>query len=134
MTTTYHGSCHCGAVAFEADVDLAEGTGGCNCSICMKTRNWTAIVAPERFRLMQGAWHLAEYRFGSESGSHNFCHTCGVHLFCLGYLEEIGGDFVAIRVNCLDDVPWWDLAEAPVRSADGRHDNWWQEPKFTAIL
>ena len=134
MLKTYRGSCHCGAVKFEADIDLAQGTNKCNCTICTKTRNWNAIIKPEAFRLLSGEEALSEYRFGSKQGQHLFCKTCGVRTFERGHVKEIGGDYVSIKLASLDDVDPKDLVEATVRFANGRDNKWWEPPAETRHL
>jgi len=128
MKKTRRGSCHCGAVRFEADVDLTEGTGKCNCSFCAKTRSWGVQVKPEDFRLLAGEDALSDYQFGTKSVHHLFCRRCGVRPFGRGYVEAIGGAFVSLQVSCLDDVDPAELAALPVHVANGREDRWWEQP------
>jgi hypothetical protein len=115
MKKTYLGSCHCGSVRFEADIDLAEGTSKCNCSVCTEARFWKAIVKADAFRLLQGKESVSDYQFGNSTIHHLLCNRCGVKSFGRGNLEELGGDFYAINVACLDDATTEELAEVPVR-------------------
>ena len=127
MRRTYHGSCHCGAVHFDAEIDLAAGTSRCNCSICAKGRFWKAIVPARAFRLRRGAADLSTYRFGSRTILHRFCRYCGIKPFGEGHMEGLG-DFVAVNLACLDDAAPEELAAAPVAFEDGCHDDWAATP------
>jgi hypothetical protein len=137
MKKTHHGSCHCGAARFEAELDLAAGTSRCNCSICAKGRFWKAIVPGAAFRMTQGEDAVSAYQFEGATGAgirHVFCRRCGVKLFGSGTHEQLGGRFYAVNVACLDDVSDRELAEAPVVYQDGRHDDWQAAPAETRHL
>jgi hypothetical protein len=128
MKKTYVGGCHCGAVRFEADIDLGQGTYRCNCSICTKTRFWPAIVTPDSFRLVSGQSDLTEYLFNTRQNRHYFCRHCGVRSFGIGHLPATGGEIYGVSVNCLENVEPQELIDAPITYVDGRHDNWQQAP------
>ena len=124
---TFHGSCHCGAVRYQAEIDLALGTVKCNCTICTKMRFWAAVVAPPAFRLLQGSGALREYRFHTRRDGHYFCGECGVNVFSTGAALR-SGPFVAVTVASLDDLAVDELLAAPIRYIDGRNDNWENPP------
>ena len=134
MLRTYSGSCHCGKVRFQADIDLAAGSGKCNCSFCAKTRNWSVIIKPDEFRLLAGEGDLSDYQFGTKSAHHVFCRHCGVRPFGRGFVEAIGGAYVSIPLAALDDVAPQELIDAPVGYFDGRNNNWQSAPAETRHL
>lgn len=134
-TKTYRGSCHCGRVKFEADLDFSQGTGKCNCTSCWKKRWWSIRAQPENFRSISGEEALSGYRSGETKGHRGFCTHCGVHTYAwVPAAEWNDGEYVSIGVASLDDVDPKELAEAPVQYMNGRDDDWWHPPAETRYL
>src|SRR5262249_38093468 len=126
-TKKHAGGCHCGAVRFEVDIDATTG-GRCNCSICHKTGATGGITKPSAFKLLLGEDKLGQYQWGAKRSLRDFCKTCGIHCFARGHLAELGGDYVSVNLNCLDDV---DPTSMKVIYWDGRHNNWEAGPRST---
>jgi hypothetical protein len=139
MEKTYSGSCHCGAVRFEAAIDLARGTNKCNCSICTKSRTWFSIVPGQGFCLLQGAESLTGYQWTPPGRPGPFlhfffCKTCGVRTHARGEHEQFGGVFNAVAIAALDNAGADELAAAPVNYVDGRNDRFDQKPADIRLL
>lgn len=99
----YSGSCQCGAVAFEAALDL-DKTITCNCSRCQRLGVVLAFTKPESFKLLRGADNLAEYLFNTRKIHHQFCRMCGVESFSPADGPDGKPAGVAVNVNCLEGV------------------------------
>ena len=129
MLKTYSGSCHCGVVRFEADLDLSASTYRCNCSICRRNRFWPAVATPEHFRLLSGEGELTRYVFGPERNHHYFCRHCGVRVFGVGN-ETPMGKMYGVNIGCLEGVSEEELSRIPITYVDGMHDRWGSSPDF----
>lgn len=136
---TYHGSCHCQAVRYEVDVDLANGTNRCNCSLCSKARAWFAFVGDGEFRVLTSPDEMSDYRWTPEGRpepllTYRFCKHCGIRVYGTGVHESMGGRFYAVNIPTLDDVDKDELAAAPLRLIDNLHDRPDREPQDTRFL
>jgi hypothetical protein len=108
------GSCHCGKIAYRADVLPTEAIE-CNCSICRKRGSVLAAVAPEQFHLETPRDDIAVYMFNHHVIRHSFCKTCGCAPFAEGTAPG-GQAMVMLNLRCADDL---DLATLKIGQFDG---------------
>ena len=135
---TYSGSCHCGAVRFQTDIDLSKGTNRCNCSICTKARAGFVFVKADRLRLITGTDALADCQWTPPGKPrpnlhYRFCRTSGVRVFAQGEQEALGGAFYAVAIASLDDADPDELLAA-MKYVDGRHDRYDQPPADARLI
>lgn len=111
----HEGSCHCGAIAFEFEADIAE-VYDCNCSMCRRRGGLLWFGPASIFTLKTPEAALSTYRFNKEHIGHRFCATCGIAPYSQAVDPRTGADTVAINVRCL---PALDLSTLKVTSFDG---------------
>lgn len=110
------GGCHCGAVRYEVEIDLAAPVTACNCSMCGKVGSLLSFVPAKQFTLRSGEDALTDYQFNKHAIHHVFCRVCGIKSFARATGPD-GTPMVAINTRCLDDV---DLPSLNVKQFDGK--------------
>ncbi|MGC4094103.1 MAG: GFA family protein [Polyangiaceae bacterium] len=99
----YQGSCHCGDVKFEVDLDLSGGVISCNCSMCGRAGALLTFAPPTQFTLLAGDDATRDYQFNKHVIHHLFCTKCGIKSYSWG-TDKQGNKQYAINVRCLDGV------------------------------
>ena len=109
---TYQGSCHCGKVRFEVDLDL-DHVRVCDCSICRCRGALNHRVEESQFRLLTPLEDLTLYQWHTKTAKDYFCPVCGILPF---RRPRTAPQVWTINVRCLEDV---DLESIPTRHVHG---------------
>ena len=115
--TMHTGSCHCGKVRYQVELDLSQPVIACNCSICQRSGSLLAFVPAAKFELLSGESDLKDYQFNKHAIHHMFCSNCGIKSFARGQMPD-GSPMAAINVRCLEDVE--DVEKLSIKHFDGR--------------
>jgi hypothetical protein len=111
----YHGSCHCGRIAFDVEGEIGSGLA-CNCSMCRRKGSLLWFVPREKLKLTTAESNLSTYLFNKHVIKHHFCSTCGIHPF--GEANDPKGNATAaVNLRCLEGI---ELEKIPVKHYDGR--------------
>jgi len=100
-----HGRCHCGAIAFEAEVDPSRVTL-CHCTDCQMLTGTayrtTVPAAASTFRLTRGtpATYVKTTADSGHPRRHAFCGTCGTPIYSAA-MDNVAT--YGLRVGCLTE-------------------------------
>jgi len=114
---TYQGSCHCGKISYEVEVEQQPAEViGCNCSICQRRGHLLWFLPRTKLHLKTPESEMRYYTFNQHRVKHFFCPTCGCGPFGMSKNKE-GNEMAAINVRCLEGV---NVAGLKIRMFDGR--------------
>ena len=112
MIKTYEGSCHCGEVKFEVDMDL-DHVRVCDCSLCRKRGALNHRVEDSALRILTSLSDMTLYQWHTKTAKDYFCPICGILPF---RRPRTAPELWTINVRCLNNV---DLAAVPIEYVHG---------------
>ena len=120
---TYQGSCHCGRVRFEVDLDL-DHVRSCDCSICRRRGALIHRVEADRLRILTPLQDLTLYQWRTRTAEDYFCPICGILPFrrprhrTSSEAAQGAAPFSGwgVNVRCLDGV---DVDAIPIKRVHG---------------
>ena len=111
----YQGSCHCGAVAFDVEGEIASAMS-CNCSMCQRKGSLLWFVPRDTLKLTTPEEASRIYMFNKHLLKHRFCPVCGIHPYAEGK-DLKGNAMAAVNIRCLEGI---DLEAITITHYDGR--------------
>ncbi|KAI9830687.1 MAG: hypothetical protein M1826_004516 [Phylliscum demangeonii] len=118
---TYHGSCHCQAIKYEAKISPPlEGReiNACNCSICFRNGYLFVYVPDDDLRFHSGEDQMTKYSFHKRIMQHTFCPTCGTSMFAKSSDSRFLAGQTGINLRTLQDL---DLDALTLKKFDGKN-------------
>jgi len=101
------GSCHCGRVVFEVELDDGlHDLRRCNCSLCRRKGAVMASVPVEKLRVIRGADQLSLYQWNQMVARHYFCKHCGIYTH---HQRRSNPTEFGFNVACLDGIDPYSL-------------------------
>lgn len=116
------GGCHCGAVAWSADLTKDIEAHECNCTLCGMMGFAHVIVPKSKFHMIKGEEKLSLYTYNTHAAKHYFCSVCGVKSF---YVPRSNPDGYSLNLRCMDTSVFETVKVVPF---DGLH---WEENAHT---
>jgi hypothetical protein len=108
----WSGSCHCGAVRFRVEAELAELTR-CDCSLCRRKGAMMAQIPESGLTILAGEGDLTLYQWNQRIARHYFCRRCGIYPF---HRKRSDPHSFGVNVGCLEG---FDASAYPLRQAEG---------------
>jgi len=111
--SVHQGSCHCGAISFRIDFEIAELTT-CDCSLCVKKNALMTKVPESALTILSGEEALTLYQWNTRRAKHYFCKQCGIYVF---HRKRSQPDHFGVNVFCLGG---FDASTIPIRATEGK--------------
>jgi len=112
MSEARRGTCHCGAVEFEVQLENGlQDLRRCGCSLCKRKGAVMASVPLARLRLIRGEEQLSLYQWNTMTAKHYFCSKCGIYTH---HQRRSNPTEYGFNIACLEGVNPYEIGSIPV--------------------